>query len=332
MNDKILSDGEMDALMEGMADGSVEVLRGGGRDLTQVRPFEIKPQCYLRFGSYPELARLNEKFAVGLQRYLRQVLNWPASCDLKRQYERNVADLPATFGGLQHVMGYRIAPLDGVACVLPSPAMVAALVEVFFGSTNIPAVDPTLEEYSTGQKRTAQRFADAVMTQLAAAWATLLALSPTFEQSWPAVEQAPLGGPKDAVIVSEFQIVAGDFEADFAIVIGRNSLHRFTDLLDGAERPGNAEQNQRWRRTLEIHAIELPVRLAMINQSAAVSLARLTELSPGDELPIAAPNPIDVACGDVVLYRGQFGVNGKRRVVRIDARAELDSLNGGKHV
>ena len=319
MSDKILSDGEMDALMEGMADGSVEVLREGGSDTRNVRPFEIRPQNHLRFGSYPALSRLNEGFAVLVQRYFRQALGWPASCDLKRQYEATVADVVNRFDGLQHIMGFRLDPLEGITCMAPNQALTTALVEVFFGSTAIPPVDPTIEEYSTGQKRTARRFAEHLMRLLTSAWTPVLELAAVFQDSWSQVERVPLGGTKDSVIVSDYQVVSEGFDGAFTVLTSSASLSPYLDRLDGAEQPGSAEQNRHWRATLEQHAYELPVTVSASNATTPVSLARMQGLKPGDELPIAAPNPVELRCGDFPLFAGTFGVTAKRRVARIDA-------------
>ena len=317
MSEKILSDGEMDALMEGVADGSIAIIRDGGVERGRVQPFEIRPQNHLSFGSYPALQRLNEGFATRVQRYMRQALNWPASCDLLRQYECTSADIVTRFDGLQHIMGFRLEPLDGLTCLVPDVSLVPALVEVCFGSTAIPPADPTIEEFSVGQKRTAERFANQLMELLATAWAPFVSVAPKFADSWNQVERVPLGLAKEKIIVSDYQIVAEEFEARFTVFTTSKSLAEFAPRLDGAEQPGSAEQNQHWRELLERHVFELPVQLDVCNEPHAQVLAGLQALAKGDQLAVAAPNPVGVSCGDMPLMTGEFGVAGGRRVLRI---------------
>ncbi|MEM8983218.1 MAG: FliM/FliN family flagellar motor switch protein [Pseudomonadota bacterium] len=332
MPEKILTDGEMDALMEGMADGSVAVLRDGKTTVGAVTPFEIRPHCHLSFGTLPELQRFNEAFAKNVQRYLQQTLAWTASCDLKRQYDCTVVDLNHAFAGLQHIMGFSATPLDGLIGFIPDTTLMQGLVEVFFGSTEIPAPDPSIDEYNVGQKRVAQRFGASVLEILQDAWASVAAFSPDFADSWSNVERAPFGSAKDRVIVCEYQVVADGFAAVFSIVLRREALAPHLDRLDGAERPGTEQQNLYWRETLSQHATDLPVRISLVNAARPVSLAMLRQLTPGSQLPIAAPNPVELRCGELPLYRAQFGIWDRRRVARVNSAVNPEPNEALEHV
>ncbi|MEM1261500.1 MAG: FliM/FliN family flagellar motor switch protein [Pseudomonadota bacterium] len=332
MPEKILTDGEMDALMEGMADGSVAVLRQGKTAIGAVAPFEIRPHCHLSFGSLPELQRFNEAFAKNVQRYLQQVLSWTATCDLKRQYDCSVVDLHHSFTGLQHIMGYTASPLQGLVALIPDTTLMPGLVEVFFGSTEIPPPDPSVDEYNVGQKRIARRFADELFQLLQEAWTPAAAFAPEFVDAWGNIERVPFGQQKERIIVCEYQIVAEGFAALFSIVLRRDMLAPHLDRLDGAERPGSDQQNQYWRDTLSLHATDLPVRVSLINAAQPVSLANLRRLTAGSQLPIADPNPVELRCGDLALYRAQFGVCERRRVARVNAVLATEMTEATQHV
>ncbi len=318
MDEKVLSDGEMDALMDASSSESQAVLRAGTEAMADVRSFEVQPHCHLSFGSYPELQRLNDRFALSMQRFLRQTLNWSVSCVLQSQTERALSERLSHFSGLQHVMGFRLDPLAGPFCFLPDPQLTCALVEVYFGSVTIPPADPTLDEYSNGQKRMAQRFANEALALFADVWKPLATLTPAPTGSWASLELAEIGGVKDPVIASEFLIEADDFKGRFAIVMPTSAIGDYADLLDGADRPGDSAQDTRWRTALLAHVTELNVTLNVCNAPSRLSLAELRAISAGDRLSIAPPNPVAIRCGDVALYHGHFGVNERRRCVQID--------------
>ena len=116
------------------------------------------------------------------------------------------------------------------------------------------------------------------------------------------------------------------------MVLRRDMLAPYLDRLDGAERPGSDQQNRHWRDTLSQHATDLPVRVSLVNVAQRVSLANLRELTPGSQLPIAAPNPVELRCGDLALYRAQFGVCERRRVARVNEVLATEMTEATQHV
>jgi flagellar motor switch protein FliM len=50
---------------------------------------------------------------------------------------------------------------------------------------------------------------------------------------------------------------------------------------------------------------------------AQISLRELVQLSPGDIIPIDAPQQVTLLAGDVPLYQGRFGVSQGRNALKI---------------
>jgi flagellar motor switch protein FliM len=50
---------------------------------------------------------------------------------------------------------------------------------------------------------------------------------------------------------------------------------------------------------------------------AQISLRELVTLSPGDIIPIEAPQQVTLLAGDVPLYQGRFGVSQGRNALKI---------------
>jgi flagellar motor switch protein FliM len=50
---------------------------------------------------------------------------------------------------------------------------------------------------------------------------------------------------------------------------------------------------------------------------AQISLRELVKLSPGDIIPIEAPQQVTLLAGDVPLYRGRFGISQGRNALKI---------------
>ena len=74
MTDKVLTDDEKSALLEGVRSGDVEVQSSVGPTYASVTPFEIGPRSRILKDSYPRLQLLNQQVADRLSKYAEQLL------------------------------------------------------------------------------------------------------------------------------------------------------------------------------------------------------------------------------------------------------------------
>jgi flagellar motor switch protein FliM len=59
------------------------------------------------------------------------------------------------------------------------------------------------------------------------------------------------------------------------------------------------------------------VETRAILTQAQISLRELVRLTPGDIIPIEAPQHVTLLAGEVPLYRGRFGVSQGRNALKI---------------
>lgn len=319
MNDKVLSEGEMDALLEDTAGEPSPVLTRTGVEQMLVRSFDISPRAHLKFGSYPELQRLNEKSAQKLQSYFRNTLNWSVSCSLSSQEEMSLQALRDNFSGLQLALRFSLSPFGGDAILIPDLALSCALVEVFFGSTSIPSSPGNPESFSAGQVRVATRFAEKFCQMTADVWAPIAELAFKYEGAEQALERVDLGPPKSPMIASQFQIDGEDFGARFCMVLPLSAIASLSDRLEGAERSQSTSKNAEWSRWLAQHVHRMSLPLVARNVATPLRLSSFDSLEAGQILPIAAPEHISLFCGDTRIADGEFGVHQQRTCIRLAA-------------
>lgn len=317
MTEKVLSDGEMDALMDGVASGKVAVQTDSGLMDATVQPYEINPRAYLRFGSYPELQRINDRVALQLQQFFRRELRWEASCDLKSQIELTAFEAKDRYAGLQLSLVYELSPLPAMVALLPDQQTIFALLETFFGSRTIPKSPAGLEAYSNGQIRIAERFASQFFLILSDVWEPICALEPALVKIEQSMERVSLGASKDNVIVSTFQIEAEDFKGEFVLLLPVAAVATELGLLEGAELSSSTEQNSYWEMCLTEHARNLDVALVAQTAAQRLALGRVSSLEKGMVLPLAPPQSVSLYCGKTELLNGDFGSLNNNSCVRI---------------
>ena len=316
MTDKVLSEGEMDALMEGVESGDVPVQTGAGIRNARVEPFEIHPRAHLSIGSYPELQRLNEKLAVFVQRYCRDELAWEVSCDLKSQSVVSLADLDDRYTGLMLGVQFSLPPLEGQGLMVLDDATLGALVDKFFGSASVGSRISSAERFSAGEVRIATRFSEAVLEGISESWMSLVRVEPSVTSVEQSMERIQLGAGRERAVLARFGLASDTFGSEFSLAIPLTTLGELVDSLEGAEQPGSAEQNARWLRILREHAINTEIPLVARTRPIRLPLGRVSRLSTGDVLPLSDPAVVSLSSGDVELSIGDFGVYNKHFCVR----------------
>jgi len=72
-----------------------------------------------------------------------------------------------------------------------------------------------------------------------------------------------------------------------------------------------------WAPVLSNALQDAEVDTHAILAQAQISLRELVRLSPGDIIPIEAPQQVTLFAGDVPVYRGRFGISQGRNALKI---------------
>jgi flagellar motor switch protein FliM len=90
------------------------------------------------------------------------------------------------------------------------------------------------------------------------------------------------------------------------------------DTLSG-ESGGNtpARKQEAWGPTLSTALADATLDTRAVLAEASISLRELVQLSPGDIIPIEAPQQVTLLSGNVPLYHGRFGVSQGHNALKI---------------
>jgi flagellar motor switch protein FliM len=152
---------------------------------------------------------------------------------------------------------------------------------------------------------------------LAAAWQPVspVELELVKQETNPRLVQ--LGGALESVIVARFTV-------EFAARSGRIDW-LFPDALlnpirealcgDGDLKP--VRKQEAWAPVLTSALKDAQLDTRAVLAQARISLRELVSLSPGDIIPIEAPQHVTLLAGDVPLYRGRFGISQGHNALKI---------------
>jgi flagellar motor switch protein FliM len=300
-----ISDEEVQALLE----------KNGKEGMQTVRPYDFAAQRINRT-QLPLLEVVCKNFADRAGGCLTGLLGRDAAVQFESLESVKSADLQASLPVPGSVAVVRLKPLPGFAYVSVEPALLLTLLDGFFGGTGRPNADP-----QAAVAPAAQRFLALMLRSFAAEWAAAwlpvaaVELEIVKQETNPRLVQ--FGAPLESVSVARFNVefAARSGRIDWLLPDALLSPIREALAGDGAAAP--VRKHEAWGPVLTGALQEAQLDTRAVLAQAQISLRELVKLSPGDIIPIEAPQQVTLLAGDVPLYRGRFGISQGRNALKI---------------
>ena len=332
---EILSEDEKDALLAGVEAGVVGT-GAGGENATSVMPFELRPDAYINYGSYPRLQGICQQMAKRLAALWSTMLRTRVVVTADETFSAGFAASVAKTVPPVITLRVGLAPLPHNALLLFDDALLSALVEAFFGfTTGEPeegsaeseaegdaggeqAPRPARQQFTAGELRVAELATEQFLTTIPPSWEKLIALTPEVL----AREFDPTIGSgidaKERVIVCRFETRVMGQTGYLRLLLPEKQVASVIDDLEGAANARSVEGDPHWRACFEHHLADTHVVTDVRIGEVTLPLRRLIALQPGDLLPMSAPERARLEIGGVTRATGGFGTTDGANAFRLE--------------
>lgn len=313
---EILSQDEIDALLDGVDSGDVDtqpVAQPG-----EVMPLDLASQDRIVRGRLPTLEMINERFARHFRVSLFNML--------RRSPELSVVGVESLkFSEYMHKLYVptnlnlvRVKPLRGTALIVFEPRLVFAVVDNFFGGDGRYRAKIEGREFTPTEMRVVQLLLNAAFTDLAEAWAPILEVEFEYLQSEVNPHLATIVSPTEVVVVSRFRVELEGGGGDVHVTLPYSMIEPVREQLNAGVQSDRGDHDDRWARSMKQQLESAEVSIAGVLARPRVSLRELLALQPGDVIPIGVPRQTELEVEGISSYRGEFGVSGGNNAVRIE--------------
>jgi len=302
MTESAISEEEVSALLE----------RSG---TPNVRPYDFLAHRINRT-QLPLLEIISKSFADRIGSSLSGLLGRDATVQFTALDSSKAGELQAALPVPASLVVIRLKPLPGFAYVTVEPALLLALLDGFFGGSGRATSDA-----QAAIAPAAQRFLALMLRAFAAdltvAWApvTPVELEIVKQETNPRLMQ--IGGPQDLMLVMKFTVEFGAHSGRIDWLLPETLLAPIREALASDAGSAPARKQESWGPALASALLESAVETRAILAQAEISLRELVRLTPGDIIPIEAPQQVTLLAGEVPLYRGRFGVSEGRNSLKI---------------
>ncbi len=318
---EILSQDEIDALLSAVETGNVPTAAmpaGGGP--SSVRSIDLTNLAWSAESRLPGVKPLAERFArtvrVSLGTFFGQIPQVTPHTPQLVKFGSFVERLPTPVC----LPLFRLAPLRGQGMLVASPALVGALLQVFFGGNPSRKSPPPTRQYSAIEQRVLERLARRLLADLHEAWAPVGEVECGFVRTETNPSFAVIAAPHDLVLVLELGIVVeGCEDGVLSVCIPNTSLDPVRARLQVTAEVVREAPDAAWAEQLHAALAQAEVDVAAELGTQRLTMRQVLGLKVGDMIPLPTgrEGPVLVKVEGRPRFIGAPGVSAGQNAVRV---------------
>lgn len=321
MDDSILSQAEIDALLNGDSDGdSAQPVDNSASKVDDgVKPFDPTTQRRVIRERLQALEIINERFArhfrMGLFNLLRRspdITVGPIKIQPYHEFARNLP-VPTNLNVIH------LKPLRGSALFVFAPSLVFIAVDNLFGGDGRFPTKVEGREFTHTEQRVIKRMLTLALDAYQDAWSGVYKLSVEYVRAELQVKFTNItSSPNDIVVTTPFHVEIGALSGDFYICIPFSMIEPIRELLTNPPVENSRNEESQWRENLVHQVKHSQLELVANFVDIPLRLSQILKLQPGDVLPIEKPDRLIAHVDGVPVLTSKYGTLGEQYTLRVE--------------
>ena len=317
MNEQILTQEEVDALLQGIA-GEGDAAPAEAPADASVRSYDLVNQDRIVRARMPALEIINERFAknirTGLFGFIRkspEVSIGPMHVHKFSAFLREIAS-PTNFNIVS------VRPLRGLGLVVCDPPLVFAVIDALFGGAGKYPTRIEGRDFSATEQKVIRRLVDVVMADYKRAWDGIYPLELDYQRSEMQPQFANVAQPAEIVVSTSFTLEIGDATGTIHFCIPYATLEPIRDVLYSTMHGSSTAPDQRWMKLMTQQIQAAQVELVAELGYAPATVEQLLALQAGDFIELDLKPAIQAKVSGVPVIDCHYGISNGRYALKVD--------------
>ncbi len=317
MNQQILSQDEVDALLQGIT-GESQKLETEEVEHGAIRDYNLASQERIVRGRMPTMEIVNERFSrnirVGLFNMIRRTPEVAVGGIKVQKYSAFLREIvvPTNF----NIMSVR--PLRGSGLVVCDPTLVFAVIDALFGGAGKFHTRIEGRDFSPTEQRVIVRLVEVIAAEYKKAWAGVYPIELDYQRSEMQPQFATIAAPSEIVVTTSFTLEIGETSGTIHFCVPYATLEPIRDTLYSATVGDSNEPDRRWVKLLtqQIQAAEVDLVTELAHAPATVE--QLLAFKPGDFIELDLNQVVQAKVDGVPVFDCQYGTSNGKYSIKID--------------
>ena len=317
MNQQILSQEEVDALLQGITGDSPKLEQDDGPP-TGIRDYNLSSQERVVRGRMPALEVVNERFArnirTGLFDLIRKSPEISIGAIKVQKFSAFLREIvvPTNFNIMT------IKPLRGSGLIVCEPTLVFAVIDALFGGIGKFHTRIEGRDFSPTELRVIQRLVDTIAAEYKKAWAGIYPLELEYQRSEMQPQFANIATPAEVVVATSFTLEIGDTTGTIHFCIPYSTLEPIRDVLYSTIQGDAAEPDRRWVNLMKQQIQSAEVELIAELAHAPATVEQLLSFKPGDFIELDLQPGIECKVAGVPILACHYGTSNGKYALKVD--------------
>ncbi|HZF80445.1 MAG TPA: flagellar motor switch protein FliM [Rubrivivax sp.] len=317
MNQQILSQDEVDALLQGIT-GESQKLEQDDTPATGVRNYDLASQERIVRGRMPTMEVINERFArnirIGLFNLIRKSPEVAIGGIKVQKFSAFLREIvvPTNFNIMT------VKPLRGSGLIVCDPSLVFAVIDALFGGIGKYHTRIEGRDFSPTELRVILRLVETICAEYKKAWTGIYPLELEYQRSEMQPQFANIATPSEIVVATNFTLEIGETTGSVHFCIPYSTLEPIRDVLYSTIQGDAVEPDRRWVNLLKHQIQSAEVELVAELASASATVEQLLSFKPGDFVELDLETMIKAKVSGVPVFDAHYGTSNNRYAIKIN--------------
>jgi flagellar motor switch protein FliM len=326
MNQQILSQDEVDALLQGIT-GESQKLEREEAPATGVRDYDLSSQERIVRGRMPTMEIINERFArnvrIGLFNLVRKSPEVAIGGTKVHKFSAFLREIvvPTNFNIVA------IKPLRGSGLVVCDPSLVFAVIDALFGGVGKFHTRIEGRDFSPTEQRVILRLVECIVAEYRKAWAGIYPIELEYQRSEMQPQFANIASPSEVVISTAFTLEIGEVTGSVHFCLPYSTLEPIRDVLYSTLQGDSNEPDRRWIKLLEQQIQSAEVELVAELARAPATVEQLLSFKAGDFVELDLEPKIHATVDGVPVFECHYGTSNNRYALKVERLVTHSNLS-----
>ena len=319
MSEPLLSQEELDALSQGVSDGSI-VTDGGVNTEVSVSPYDLATGLNTTTINVKAIDLLMERMVRQLRQGLQKALRSDATLSTRPSELVPYGEFINQLQAPRSINIMRFAPLRGLSLIVIEPDIIFAALDQFFGGPGRAFKQlPEGRLFTATEQRIIKKMLDVLSECLREAWSPVVQLRCEVVGSEVQPEFAQVTDNTDLVLITPLKIQVADTESTIHLVYPLESLKPIRESLHQRIIAGDDEQetHRKWLDDLAESVEHVPLELRAKLSEIHTTLKEFKQLKEGDTLWFKRPKAATVEIAGIPLFAAEMGASNGQAAIKI---------------
>ncbi|MFQ5597177.1 MAG: flagellar motor switch protein FliM [Nitrospiria bacterium] len=311
MADKILSQDEVEALLQGVNEEELETEQKSIPDPGEVQAYDLTNQERFIRGQMPGLEIINERFArfsqASISSFMKRDIDViPAGIEVPK-FEEFMLKIPLP----SSINILKMGSLRGSALLVIDSKFIYRLVDLFFGGSGQTYVKIEGRDFTTIELRILKKVLDQMLLDLEKSWKPIFPVNITSIRSEINPQFASVVAPSEVIISSAFNLEIDGEGGEIYFGIPYPTIEPIREKLYGSFQGEQNEDNTRWAECFSEQLVECPMLLTAEIGTVSLTVGEVSKLSVGDTILLnkSMKEDLEVKIEGKTIFHGKPGLH-----------------------